>query len=107
MNSGYVFFAPEARKPISSLKNSLQVYGEFREGGSEKWSEEELVNVAHEWDFIIVTSRERITSKVINAATKLRAILKIGVGVENIDIGIKEKSPSKIKKKKQKGLLPK
>ena len=86
LNSGYVFFAPEARKPISSLKNNLQVYGEFREGGGEKWSEEELVNAAHEWDFIIVTSRERITSKVINAATKLKAILKIGVGVENIDI---------------------
>tara|TARA_Y100001960_G_C14774487_1_gene882184 strand:- start:2591 stop:3568 length:978 start_codon:yes stop_codon:yes gene_type:complete len=86
LNSKLVFFAPEARKPIANLKNKLEVYGEFREGGGEKWTEEQLVNAAHEWDFIIVTSRERITSKVINAATKLKAILKIGVGVENIDI---------------------
>ena len=86
MNSKLVFFAPEARKPIANLKNKLEVYGEFREGGGEKWTEGQLVNAAHEWDFIIVTSRERITSKVINAATKLKAILKIGVGVENIDI---------------------
>ena len=86
MSSEIVFFAPEARKPIANLKNRLEVYGEFREGGGEKWTEEELVSAAHEWDFIIVTSRERITSKVITAATKLKAILKIGVGVENIDI---------------------
>ena len=85
MSSEIVFFAPEARKPIANLKNRLEVYGEFREGGGEKWTEEELVSAAHEWDFIIVTSRERITSKVITAATKLKAILKIGVGVENID----------------------
>ncbi len=87
MNAELVFFAPEARKPIANLKNKLEVYGEFREGGGEKWTEEKLVNAAHDWDFIIVTSREQITSKVINAATKLKAILKIGVGVENIDIG--------------------
>jgi len=86
LSSEIVFFAPEARKPITNLKNRLEVYGEFREGGGEKWTEEELVSAAHEWDFIIVTSRERITSKVITAATKLKAILKIGVGVENIDI---------------------
>tara|TARA_A100001037_G_C15152563_1_gene640482 strand:- start:8584 stop:9561 length:978 start_codon:yes stop_codon:yes gene_type:complete len=87
LNAELVFFAPEARKPIANLKNKLEVYGEFREGGGEKWTEEKLVNAAHDWDFIIVTSREQITSKVINAATKLKAILKIGVGVENIDIG--------------------
>ena len=86
MNFEYVFFAPEARKPIENLKNKLEVYGEFREGGGEKWTEDQLISAAHEWDFIIVTSREIITSKVIDAATKLKAILKIGVGVENIDI---------------------
>ena len=64
----------------------LEPHGEFRDGGRQKWSEDELVRDAHEWDVLLVTSREQITERVIEAATRLKLIAKIGVGVENIDI---------------------
>ncbi len=86
MNRNVVFFVPEARAPIESLRNMLEPYGEFRDGGNSKWTEDELVRDAHEWDAILVTSREQITERVIDSATRLRLIAKIGVGVENIDI---------------------
>lgn len=81
-----VFFVPEARDPIESLRDMLAPRGEFRTGGSRKWSEEELTRDAHEWDALLVTSREQVTERVIEAAARLRIIAKIGVGVENIDI---------------------
>lgn len=81
-----VFFVPEARDPIESLRNMLAPRGEFRVGGPRKWSEEELARDAHEWDVLLVTSRERVTERVIDAAARLKLIAKIGVGVENIDI---------------------
>ncbi len=86
MSSPRVFFVPEPRAPIESLRAMLAPHGEFREGGARKWSEDELVRDAHEWDAVLVTSREQITRRVIEAATHLRLIAKIGVGVENIDI---------------------
>ncbi len=64
----------------------LEPHGEFRDGGHRKWTEGELVRDAHEWDALLVTSREQITERVIEAGTRLKLIAKIGVGVENIDI---------------------
>lgn len=86
MNRNVVIFVPEARAPIESLRNMLEPYGEFRDGGLRKWSEDELVRDAHEWDALLVTSREQITERVIEAGKRLKLIAKIGVGVENIDI---------------------
>ena len=86
LNQNVVFFVPETRAPIESLRNMLEPHGEFRDGGRQKWSEDELVRDAHEWDVLLVTSREQITERVIEAATRLKLIAKIGVGVENIDI---------------------
>lgn len=86
MNRNVVFFVPEARAPIESLRNMLEPHGEFRVGGPRKLSEDELVRDAHEWDALLVTSREQITERVIKAGKRLKLIAKIGVGVENIDI---------------------
>ena len=86
MNQNVVIFVPETRAPIESLRNMLEPHGEFRDGGHQKWSEDELMRDAHEWDVLLVTSREQITERVIEAATRLKLIAKIGVGVENIDI---------------------
>ena len=86
MNQNVVFFVPEARAPIESLRNLLAPHGEFRDGGHKKWTEDELVRDAHEWDALLVTSREQITERVIEAGKRLKLIAKIGVGVENIDI---------------------
>ncbi len=86
MSRNVVFFVPEAREPIESLRRMLTPHGEFRDGGPRKWSEAALTRDADEWDALLVTSRERITKRVIEAATHLKIIAKIGVGVENIDI---------------------
>lgn len=86
MSRNAVFFVPEPRDPIESLRDMLAPRGEFRVGGPRKWSEEELARDAHEWDVLLVTSRERVTERVIEAAARLKLIAKIGVGVENIDI---------------------
>ncbi len=86
MSQNVVIFVPEPRAPIESLRSMLEPHGEFRDGGHQKWSEDELVRDAHGWDALLVTSREQITERVIEAATRLKLIAKIGVGVENIDI---------------------
>ena len=78
MNRDVVIFVPEARAPIESLRNMLEPHGEFRDGGRRKWTEDELVHDAHEWDTLLVTSREQITERVIEAGTRLKLIAKIG-----------------------------
>ncbi|OGL64260.1 MAG: hypothetical protein A3J27_00830 [Candidatus Tectomicrobia bacterium RIFCSPLOWO2_12_FULL_69_37] len=86
MSARPVFFIPEFREPREMLSKLLSPHGEIRDGGTRKWTEEEMVRGAKEWDAILVTSREQITARVIEAADRLRIIAKIGVGVENIDI---------------------
>lgn len=86
MSAKPVFFIPEFREPRETLRRLLEPHGEIRDGGARKWTEEELVRAAGSWDAIIVTSREQITARVIEAADRLRIVAKIGVGVENIDI---------------------
>ena len=79
MSRDVVFFVPEARAPIESLRRMLEPHGEFRDGGHRKWSEDELVRDAHEWDALLVTSREQVTERVIEAGKRLQLIAKIGV----------------------------
>ena len=71
---------------MSLLRELLEPYGEVREGGAEKWQEEDLIKGIPEWDAILVTSREQVTEKVIAAGSRLNIVAKFGVGVENIDI---------------------
>mgnify|MGYP006421321863 CR=1 FL=1 len=71
---------------MSLLRELLEPYGEVREGGAEKWQEEDLIKGIPEWDAILVTSREQVTEKVIAAGSRLKIVAKFGVGVENIDI---------------------
>ena len=86
MSERPVFFVPEPRDPMPLLRELLEPHGEVREGGAEKWFEEDLVGGVPDWDAILVTSREQVTEKVIQAGTRLKIIAKFGVGVENIDI---------------------
>ncbi len=49
-------------------------------------SETELVGVVAEFSGIVVRSQTKITAPIINAATRLRAIGRAGVGVDNVDV---------------------
>lgn len=49
-------------------------------------SEDELVNIISEYEGLIVRSATKVTQKIIDAASKLKAIGRAGAGVDNIDV---------------------
>ncbi len=56
---------------------------------------EELLEVIAEYPCMVVRSRTKVTKEVIDAATSLKAIVRAGVGLDNIDVGYaKEKGVS-------------
>ena len=52
---------------------------------------DELLATAHEYDGIVVRSQTKITAAVLERATKLKAVGRAGVGVDNIDIAAANK----------------
>lgn len=71
-----------SKKGIENLKNDPALEVEVKFG----LSEDELVACASEYSGIIVRSATKITERVIEAATQLKAVGRAGVGVDNIDI---------------------
>lgn len=56
---------------------------------------EELLEVIAEYPCMVVRSRTKVTKEVIDAGTSLKAIVRAGVGLDNIDVGYaKEKGVS-------------
>ena len=49
-------------------------------------STEELLAVIGQYDAVIVRGRTKITEEVLNAGNKLKAVGRMGVGVDNIDL---------------------
>jgi len=47
---------------------------------------EELLEVIHEYDAMVVRSRTKVTAPLIDKATRLKAIVRGGVGLDNIDV---------------------
>ncbi|NQU30497.1 MAG: 3-phosphoglycerate dehydrogenase [Anaerolineae bacterium] len=47
---------------------------------------EELLEVIHEYDAMVVRSRTKVTAALIDKATRLKAIVRGGVGLDNIDV---------------------
>ena len=52
---------------------------------------EELLATAHEYDGIVVRSQTKITAEVMEKATRLKAVGRAGVGVDNIDVNAANK----------------
>jgi len=48
---------------------------------------EELLKVIPEYPCMVVRSRTKVTKEVIDAGTSLKAIVRAGVGLDNIDVG--------------------
>ncbi len=71
-----------SEKGIDDLKNDPELEVDVKFG----LSEDELVACAAEYSGIIVRSATKITGRVLEAATKLKAVGRAGVGVDNIDI---------------------
>lgn len=51
-----------------------------------KMSPPELLSIVGEYDALVVRSETKVTSAVIEAGTRLRAVGRAGVGVDNIDV---------------------
>lgn len=47
---------------------------------------EELLEIIHEFDAIIVRSKTKVTSEVIKKGKKLKVIARAGIGMDNIDV---------------------
>lgn len=63
---------------------------------NDKITPEELLQVIGEYDAMVVRSRTKVRKPVIDAATNLKAIVRGGVGVDNIDVSYAEARGIKI-----------
>ncbi len=57
---------------------------------------EQLMNVIPDFDALVVRGRTKVTSAIINAGVKLRAVARSGVGLDNIDLEAARKKTIKI-----------
>jgi len=49
-------------------------------------SQDELVEIIKDYDALLVRSRTKVTAQVFEAATQLKVVGRVGVGVDNIDL---------------------
>lgn len=54
------------------------------------WSKEEIENNIHAYDGVVIRSKFKITSSLIDKASKLKFIARAGAGMENIDVAYAE-----------------
>ena len=55
-------------------------------------SSEELLKVVGEYEALLVRSRTRVTQDVIQAGRKLKAVVRAGVGLDNVDVEFARKA---------------
>jgi D-3-phosphoglycerate dehydrogenase len=80
-------FVPELFPPALNQREMLEEFAEVKIGHGKVYSEEELTHEIKDMDGILMTSKVRMTQKVIDAGGKLKVISKYGVGVDTIDVG--------------------
>ena len=71
-----------AARGIEELSSDGAIAAVVRTGQSES----ELVDLIPEFDGIIVRSETKVTTKILNAGTRLRVVGRAGVGVDNVDV---------------------
>jgi D-3-phosphoglycerate dehydrogenase len=73
---------PISPKGVELLESGGQLLVEVKTG----LKEDELLSIAAEYSAIVVRSQTKITAKVIDAAKRLKAVGRAGVGVDNVDV---------------------
>src|ERR1043166_565943 len=73
---------PLARRGQELLSHAKGVHLDEKTG----LAEADLLKIVGEYDAVIVRSETKVNAKVIAAATKLKAIGRAGVGVDNVDV---------------------
>ncbi len=71
-----------AEAGLDAIREAPGVELEFRPG----MSEDELCEVIGDYDGLIIRSGTQVSSRVVDAADKLRVIGRAGIGVDNVDI---------------------
>ncbi len=56
----------------------------------------EIKNIIHEYDIIVVRSRTKINKEIIEKATRVKVIARVGVGLDNIDVDEASKRQIKV-----------
>lgn len=72
---------PISEKGVDLLNAHPDITADFKVG----LSPDELLEIIGEYDALIVRSQTKVTPEVLAAATKLKAVGRAGVGVDNID----------------------
>jgi D-3-phosphoglycerate dehydrogenase len=86
MAKSFKVFVPELFPPALNQREMLEEIAEVKIGHGKVYGEEELSQEIQEIDGILMTSKVRMTQKVIDAGKKLKVISKYGVGVDTIDV---------------------
>jgi D-3-phosphoglycerate dehydrogenase len=73
---------PISPKGVELLESGGQLLVEVKTG----LKEDELLSIVAEYAAIVVRSQTKITAKVIEAAKRLKAVGRAGVGVDNVDV---------------------
>jgi len=76
-----------AREGLDILEAAEGITADYRPG----LSKEELLEIIGDYTALVVRSGTKVTAEVIEAAGKLRAIARAGVGVDNIDVAAASK----------------
>ncbi len=73
---------PISPKGVELLENGGELLVDVKTGLKEK----ELVAIAADYSALVVRSQTKVTASVIDAAKRLKAIGRAGVGVDNVDV---------------------
>ena len=76
-------FADKNRQPLDLLENTGIEY--LINPFNKKLSENELIEVVADFD-VIIAGTELITKKVMDAATNLKMISRVGIGLDSVDL---------------------
>jgi D-3-phosphoglycerate dehydrogenase len=76
---------------VTTLKNAG-----FEVEENRSLTPEQLEKLIGEFDAVVVRGRTKITAPIINAGTKLRAVARSGVGLDNIDLEAARKKSIKV-----------
>ncbi|MHA2364715.1 MAG: hydroxyacid dehydrogenase [Candidatus Hodarchaeales archaeon] len=70
----------------SIANEAHELLKQFHEVFFDEVDADKLIEIIPDYEAILVRSRTKITSEVINAGKKLKVIGRVGIGVDNIDI---------------------
>ena len=76
-------FADKNRQPLDLLENRGIEY--LINPFNKKLTENELIEVVSDFD-VIIAGTELITKKVMDAATNLKMISRVGIGLDSVDL---------------------